>query len=334
VLEICDQACSGLSPHVTFTYDAEGHRIQIDESEGGSGSTTNFRYAGGAITAEYVDGALTREYLIGEAGGVAKMVIPASQPNPGTYVVNWNGHGDALGLWRIKADGSLELANSFAYGTWGEPQVVDAVNSATGQPYGDLHFRFLYAGQYGVQYDDFGTGLNLYYMFARHYSPEMGRFLQPDPSRIEENLYSYADNRPLSRVDPTGEFPCAVPVLGWIACATAVVVVVGGVVLYFYYANQYQRWYNFYWASRPQYPPYARPHVYKAENWLLTKNKQLRTRKAGLQRQIDKHERKIRENPNDPSVEHWEHEVRNWKRQISDIDRRLNHFARLYRMLK
>lgn len=41
-------------------------------------------------------------------------------------------------------------------------------------------------------------------MAARHYSPEFGRFLQPDPSAAEANLYAYTENSPVSRVDPSG----------------------------------------------------------------------------------------------------------------------------------
>jgi len=209
ILEICDLVCTGQSLHFYFAYDADGRRTTKEYTEGGFGGTSElitFRYDGDAITAEYVDGVLAREYLVDESGGIVKMVIPPGQQNPGTYIVNWNGHGDALGLWRIKSDGSLELANSFLYGTWGGGGVQDeAINSATGLPYGDLGFTFLYAGQFGVQYDDFGFGLDLHYMRARHYSPEFGRFLQPDPSAQEANLYGYANQNPVTNVDPTGK---------------------------------------------------------------------------------------------------------------------------------
>jgi RHS repeat-associated protein len=137
------------------------------------------------------------------------MIIPAGQANAGTYLVTWNGHGDALALWRIKADGSLEVANTFAYSTWGVPTTTSNFpNSANAnQPYGDLGFRFQYVGASGVQWDNF-LGLGLHYMHARHYSPSLGRFLQPDPSRVESNSYTYASNDPVSCSDPTGLFDC------------------------------------------------------------------------------------------------------------------------------
>jgi len=41
-------------------------------------------------------------------------------------------------------------------------------------------------------------------MHARHDSPLAGRFLQPDPSAAEANLYGYAGNSPVTQADPTG----------------------------------------------------------------------------------------------------------------------------------
>jgi RHS repeat-associated protein len=54
-----------------------------------------------------------------------------------------------------------------------------------------------------VQWDD-AFGLGLTYMHARTYSPTLGRFLQPDPSRLDAQLFVYAANSPVSRVDPSG----------------------------------------------------------------------------------------------------------------------------------
>lgn len=41
-------------------------------------------------------------------------------------------------------------------------------------------------------------------MQARHYSPALGRFLQPDPDRSESNLDAYAANNPVTEIDPDG----------------------------------------------------------------------------------------------------------------------------------
>jgi len=46
-------------------------------------------------------------------------------------------------------------------------------------------------------------------MRMRHYSPQLGRFLQPDPAGIAGgiNLYAYSNNNPLRYFDPWGLWP-------------------------------------------------------------------------------------------------------------------------------
>ncbi|MBX7226399.1 MAG: hypothetical protein K1X55_10235 [Chitinophagales bacterium] len=56
-----------------------------------------------------------------------------------------------------------------------------------------------YIGKYGVQLDSTG----LYYMGARYYNPRLGRFISEDPV-WHTNLYSYADNDPINKIDPEG----------------------------------------------------------------------------------------------------------------------------------
>jgi RHS repeat-associated protein len=197
--------CAATADKVAMIYDGEGRRTRIETTPAnGATSTREFRYQGDAIVEEKVGGVVARQYLVDESGSVVEMVIPTGS-NAGTYVVTWNGHGDALALWRVEGDGSLELANSFSYSTWGKPTISGShPNSANGSAaYGDLGFRFLYVGEFDVQWDD-AFGLDLLYMHARHYSPALGRFLQPDPDRTEANPYAYAANNPVTEIDPDG----------------------------------------------------------------------------------------------------------------------------------
>jgi RHS repeat-associated protein len=66
--------------------------------------------------------------------------------------------------------------------------------------------RHLFTGQ--QWYSDLG----LYDLRNRFYSPDIGRFLQPDPIGFDgdaTNLYRYAGNNPIKRTDPFGTY--AVP---------------------------------------------------------------------------------------------------------------------------
>jgi len=102
-----------------------------------------------------------------------------------------------MAMYRIETNGTLTLANSYTYGTWGRP------TTATHNSIADLGFRFLYVGAWDVQWDS-TYGLDLLYMHVRHYSPSLGRFLQADPSRLELRLFVYAKNGPVGNVDPDG----------------------------------------------------------------------------------------------------------------------------------
>jgi RHS repeat-associated protein len=200
LVSACDDTdCVGSGfDRVDFEYDGEGRRSTITETPAsGSAVVWTFRYQGDAVVAEYKDGTLYREYVTDDAGTISKVTVPAGQTGTGTYLVTWNGHGDAMAVYRIESSGSLTLANSFTYTTWGKP----TTNTHNSIP--DLGFRFLYVGDSDVQWDS-TYGLDLLYMHARHYSPSLGRFLQPDPSRLDAKLFVYVENGPITKVDPSG----------------------------------------------------------------------------------------------------------------------------------
>jgi len=165
-----------------------------DTTAGGVVTTTVFNLPGRRHHRRDRQRHPTRSY-IAAGGTTAEMTIPPGS-GAGTYIVVWNGHGDAGSLDLLNADGTLTPVNTFSYSTWGAPTTTVS-SGAT-----DLAFRFLYVGSGDVQTDnDFGLGLE--YMHARTYSPALGRFLQPDPARINCG-YVYATNSPASNVDSKG----------------------------------------------------------------------------------------------------------------------------------
>lgn len=193
--------CSGSGfNRVDYLYDGDGHRTQIKETTaGGVVTTTDLRYAGDSIAQESVAGTVTRTYATDDTGRIVQVCDPDCATGT-NYLVTWNGHGDATGLWHQNADGTLTLANSYTYSTWGTPTTTVASGFA------DLHFRFLYVGASDVQWDN-GFGLGLLSMHVRTYSPVLGRFLQPDPARADGSLCRYAANSPITKSDPSGRDP-------------------------------------------------------------------------------------------------------------------------------
>ena len=168
-----------------------------------------FTYAGDVVTSEVSTSSaatITRTFATDDAGSIIKITIsgdPTTLHN-GEYLVTWNGHGDALALSKIDpSTGVLTAANRYAYSSWGTPTTT-TLNS-----YADLGFRYLYVGRSDVQWDSSSAiPAGLLYMHARHYSPEFGRFLQPDPAAAETNLYAYSENNPITYSDPSGT--CAI----------------------------------------------------------------------------------------------------------------------------
>ena len=117
---------------------------------------------------------------------------PAPTSSPGTATATRSAYG-------ARTPGTLTLANSYTYDTWGKP------TTATHNSIADLGFRFLYVGEADVQWDD-AFGLGLLYMHARHYSPTPGPLPAARSRRLEANVYVYGENGPVTKVDPSGLF--------------------------------------------------------------------------------------------------------------------------------
>ena len=114
---------------------------------------------------------------------------PATEQVRSYYVKN--SHGDIIG----QVDEYGNLLNSYAYNAFGE-----LVAAVTIQPETTKNTsRFLYAGE---QYDETS---GLYYLRARCYDTDAGRFTQEDTYLGDgRNLYAYTHSNPLKYVDPSG----------------------------------------------------------------------------------------------------------------------------------
>ena len=119
-------------------------------------------------------------------------------------------HADHLGTIVALSDSNGELAETYAYSPFGRP----ARTSGVGNP-------LLYTGR------DYDEETGLYYYRARYYSPELSRFLSPDPlgpASGDLNAYAYCLNNPVMYTDPSGQFLVQVPIVAAaMVWATAIV---------------------------------------------------------------------------------------------------------------
>ena len=112
----------------------------------------------------------------------------------GTYFYHYNAHGDVVAV----TDTSSNTVASYTYDAWGNI-LQQSGTFADQNPY-------RYAG---YRYD---TETGFYYLQARYYNPNIGRFLSLDPDPgdsddpITQNGYTYANNNPVMGVDPDGNW--------------------------------------------------------------------------------------------------------------------------------
>ena len=155
-------------------YDAEGLRFELLEN----GRRTSFIYHNGELLyREGREGAPTSYHL--GAG------IEAFQREEETYYY----HQDEQLSTALITDEIVGIRNSYQYDAFGNE--LDSIEQFTN------HIRYT-----GQQYDDL-TGQ--YYLRARYYNPELGRFMQEDVYQGDGlNLYAYCSNNPVVYYDPSG----------------------------------------------------------------------------------------------------------------------------------
>jgi len=95
-------------------------------------------------------------YIYGPAGLLVKRTIIDSESTTFYY------HSDLLGSTRLVTDSNKNIVSAVTYHPFGEPSLKE----------GSEHYLFT-----GKEKNETG----LYYYGARHYDPDLGRFLTRDP---------------------------------------------------------------------------------------------------------------------------------------------------------
>ncbi|MCG8552438.1 MAG: RHS repeat-associated core domain-containing protein, partial [Desulfobacterales bacterium] len=144
--------------------------------------TTTYFYDGGNVIMEYDHaGAMAKRFVYGPmVDEPVCMITPSAR---------YYYHADALGSVVALSDASGSISETYAYSPFGKTN-----DSRTfGNPY-------LFTGR------RIDSESGLYYYRARHYDPQEGRFMQPDPIGFDGgiNLYTYVQNNPVNWIDPSG----------------------------------------------------------------------------------------------------------------------------------
>ena len=171
-----------------FVYDAFGNRVDRCTNAGCSAGERVINDGSQLVFGRNVNNVVTDEYGY-YPGSDQPMALKLSSGRTGVFITD----PQLRGTVRAIADANGQAANqefkTYDISPWG---VVPADTGTT--------TRLRLAGQ---QYDQ---GSRLYYMRARYYDPDLGRFLSEDPIGISGglNLYAYAGNDPVNMWDPSG----------------------------------------------------------------------------------------------------------------------------------
>jgi RHS repeat-associated protein len=175
------------SDTIDFAYDGLNRQVKRTVN----GTTTYSVWDGWDLIEEYqAGGTPTACYLYGADG----LIVDSQVANAD---FNWY-YRDGSGSTSHIADSSGNLKEWYRYDLQGTPFIYAPNN--TQRTASAFNVRHLFTAQ--QWYKEIG----LYDLRNRFYSPDIGRFLQPDPIgfRGGNNLYRYCGNNPVTRWDPLG----------------------------------------------------------------------------------------------------------------------------------
>ena len=212
---------------VTYTYDNNGNRA-TSTAAGGTTYAWNhenmltgivenspfrsvqYQYDGMNNCIARIEGSNTTKYVLDLSGDMSRVLAETDEngtiqayyvyglglisritPDESRHFYHYNNRGDTIAL----TDASGNVTDSYVYDEYGK--LLESTGSTVNP--------FKFVGRYGVM----DEGDDLYFMRARFYDAEVGRFLSEDPLGFEGgdwNLCAYVGGNPMVGIDPEGTF--------------------------------------------------------------------------------------------------------------------------------
>jgi RHS repeat-associated protein len=120
--------------------------------------------------------------------------------NDTQYYYLKNVQGDVVGI----TDETGEIIAEYRYDSWGKlVSITDPSQNNLDVTNDTAHIGYANPVRYRGYYYDVETGL--YYLNARYYDPETGRFISADDNLSDLNLFRYCYNNPVIFYDPNGK---------------------------------------------------------------------------------------------------------------------------------
>ena len=183
---------TGNNKNISYKYNDSGIRTEKTVN----GATTKYILDGSSVLLESTDNEKIHYTYDSSNNLISMNIVSGSNPSiNGEYYYIRNLQGDIIGL--IDKNGTEVV--SYTYDTLGKLISIEGSLKDTVGVKNPYRYR-------GYRYD---TETGLYYLNARYYNPEWGRFINADSylgdsGLLSHNVFAYCMNNPVNLQDPSG----------------------------------------------------------------------------------------------------------------------------------